>query len=352
MFPRARTPRPLILAVVVALGALCGTASIEAEPVRIRVEPLTVPPATQPLVSVVVRNLQDHACQGTLSITGPSDWRIAPDSQPLELPAAAEKRFAFNIEKARNVAANVYPFTVQASVGDQLVRCEQSVFVASAPYSKATVDGRADEWQDAIPVSFEQQGKRTTISTFWHRKRFYLLVAVQEQQHIRYTGADGPPGDAVQLAISASEPPAAADAKAARRLEFVLASVGDAAKCFQLAAWDTPRELAGQVRSLEPLLCSDAETAIVRDGEVTYYECSLPFSLLREVIEPAEGREFFLSVLVHDPDGTGLRDLGRAAGLWTQPDDAQAWSRWRGMAAGNEPSFGNKVRWGLCTSKY
>ena len=147
---------------------------------------------------------------GTLSISGPADWRIAPDSQPLELAAGAEKRLAFNIEKARNVEANVYPFTIQARVGDRLVRCEQSVFVASAPYSKATVDGRPDEWQDAIPVSFEQQGKRTTISTFWHRKRFYLLVAVQEQQHVGYTGADGPPGDAVQLAISSPEPPDAA----------------------------------------------------------------------------------------------------------------------------------------------
>lgn len=352
MIPLARTLRPLALAIAVAFGSLCGTAGIPAEPVRIRIEPLTVPPATQPLVSVVVRNLGEEPCAGTLSIAGPGEWRIAPDSQPMELAASAEKRFAFNIEKARNVEANVYPFTIQARIVDQLVRCEQSVFVASAPYSKATVDGRADEWQDAIPVSFQQQGQRTTISTFWNRKRFALLIAVQEQRHVGYTGADGPPGDAVQLAISSPEPPDAAGAKTARRFEFVLTSAGGAAKCFQLAAWDTPRELAGQLRSLEPLVCSDAETAIVRDGDVSYYECSLPFSVLCEAVEPAEGREFFLSVLVHDPDGTGVRDLGRAAGLWTQPDDAQAWSRWRGMAAGNEPPLGNQVRWGLCTSKY
>ena len=352
MLPIDRTLRPWALAIVVALGSLGGAASIAADPVRIRVEPLTVPPATQPLISVVVRNLQEDLCTGTLSISGPADWRIAPDSRPLELAAGAEKRLAFNIEKARNVEANVYPFTIQARVGDRLVRCEQSVFVASAPYSKATVDGQPDEWQDAIPVSFEQQGKRTTISTFWHRKRFYLLVAVQEQQHVGYTGADGPPGDAVQLAISSPEPTDAAGVKNARRFEFVLASAGGVAKCFQLAAWDTPQARTSETQSLEPLVCSDAETAIVRDGDVTYYECSLPFSLLREAIEPAEGREFFLSVLVHDPDGTGLRDLGRAAGLWTQPDDAQAWSRWRGMAAGGVPPLGNQVRWGLCTSKY
>jgi hypothetical protein len=352
MFSLDRSLRPYTLAIVVALGSLGHAASRGAEPMRIRVEPLTVPPATQPLISVVVRNLMEDPSAGTLSIAGPADWRIAPDSRPLELAATAQKRLAFNIEKARNVAANVYPFTIQARVGDRLVRCEQSVFVASAPYSKATIDGRPDEWQDAIPVSFVQQDKRTTISTFWQRKRFCLLVAVQEQQLVGYTGADGPPGDAVQLAISSLEPPAADGVQAARRFEFVLTSVGGAAKCFQLAAWDTPRARAGDAQSLEPLESSDVETAIVRDGEVTYYECSLPFSRLREAIEPAEGREFFLSVLVHDPDGTGLRDLGRAAGLWPEPDDAQAWSRWRGMAAPLEPPLGNQVRWGLCTSKY
>jgi hypothetical protein len=352
MSPLARILRQLALAIVVAFCSLVGAAGIPAEPVRIRVEPLTVPPATQPLVSVVVRNLQDCPCQGTLSIAGPGDWRIAPDSRPMDLAASAEKRFAFNIEKARNVEANTYPFTITARAGDLQVRREQSVFVASAPYSKATVDGRGDEWKDAIPVSFDTQGKRTTISTFWSRKRFFTLIAVQEQQHVACAGNDGPPCDAVQLAISSLEPPDGAGVGTAHRFEFLLASAADAAKCFQLAAWDTPQEVTGQARALEPLVCGDAEVAISRDGDVTCYECSFPFSLLREAVEPAEGREFYLSVLVHDPGGTGLRDLGRSAGLWTQPDDGRAWSRWRGAAIENEPPLGNKVRWGLCTSKY
>ena len=91
MFPIDRTLRPWALAIVVALGSLGGAASIAADPVRIRVEPLTVPPATQPLISVVVRNLQEDPCTGTLSISGPADWRIAPDSQPLELAAGGRE---------------------------------------------------------------------------------------------------------------------------------------------------------------------------------------------------------------------------------------------------------------------
>ena len=129
-------------------------------------------------------------------------------------------------------------------------------------------------------------------------------------------------------------------------------SAGGAAKCYQLAAWDTSIEVTGRARVLEPLVCSDAEVAIQREGDVTTYECSIPFSVVRDAVEPAEGREFFLSVLVHDLGGTGLRDLGRAAGLWARPDDATAWSRWKGATEEKEPPLGNKVRWGLCTSKY
>jgi len=323
---------------------------MSAERVEIRIEPLTVPPATQPLISVVVRNRLDRPCQGALSISGPSDWRIAPDTRPLELAGGAEQRFAFNIERARNVEANRYPFTIVADLGEQRIRWEQTVFVASAPYARVTVDGRPDEWKDAIPVSFEREGKSTSISTFWSRRRLYALVAVQEQQHVFYTGAEGPPCDAVQLAISPLESPDASGGTTGR-FEFLLASADGGARCYQLAACDTIREF-GQPPTLESLVCDEAEVAILREGDITYYECSFPFGLLREVLEPAEGREFFLSVLVHDPDGTGLRDLGQAVGLWARADDSQAWSRWRGMARGDRPPVGNQVRWGLCTSKY
>ena len=339
------------IAFSVGLGLLLAVAGSAAEPVRLRIEPLTVPPATQPLVSVVVQNLQQQPCRATLSLTAPADWRIAPASRDVELPASGEQRIAFNIEKARNVEANAYPLVISARVGDQLVRHTQSVFVASAPYSKATVDGRVEEWKEAIPVSFRHAEKATTISTFWSRKRFSVLVSVQEERHVGYTGPDGRPCDAVQLAIS-SVHEADGAAAAARRVEFLLASAGGTAKCFQLAAWDTPLEVISEPRSLEPFVCGDVEVAILRDGGVTNYECSIPFSMLRNAVEPAEGREFFLSVIVHDPDGTGLRDLGRAAGLWAWPEDATAWSRWQGAKMESKKPLGNKVRWGLCTSKY
>ena len=68
-----------------------------------------------------------------------------------------------------------------------------------------------------------------------------------------------------------------------------------------------------KARPLEGLACDDADVVVRREGDVTVYECSFSFGPMRDEIRPMEGREFSMSVLVHDPDDTGLRDLGRAA---------------------------------------
>ena len=43
-----------------------------------------------------------------------------------------------------------------------------------------------------------------------------------------------------------------------------------------------------------------------------------------------KGGEFCLSLLVHDPDGVGIRDWGEAVGLWPCQRNRLAWSRWPG----------------------
>jgi hypothetical protein len=109
---------------------------------------------------------------------------------------------------------------------------------------------------------------------------------------------------------------------------------------------------ARQQRALGPLVYDDAQVAISRREGVTYYECSIPFKLMRSEIRPSEGREFCLSLLVHDPDGTGLRDWGQAAGLPPSRRTWMAWSPWKGADWGEDPPLDNKVPWGLCSSKY
>jgi hypothetical protein len=333
------------------LGLL--TAAAE-DPVRLRVETITVPPSTGPLVSVIVKNLAQAEYQGTIGLKGPENWRMAPPTREVTLAKGETAPVPFSIEQGRNVAANRYTFQVTATSPAGDVTHRQSTFVASAPYFKPTVDGQTDDWKDAIPITFTTNEKATTISTYWSRRRFSLLVAVEEDRLRPYGGIESSiPPDAIQLAISPRKSSSnATSGSTAGRFEFLVVATGDGAKCFQLASVDTDLQDVRQPRLLEPLICDDVDVVVRRDGNVTYYECSLPFSPMRDAIRPTEGREFYMSVLVYDPDGTGLRDLGAAAGLWSYPSDADAWSRWGGDMRGEEMPLGNKILWGLCTSKY
>ena len=142
------------------------------------------------------------------------------------------------------------------------------------------------------------------------------------------------------------------DDKAAR-YEFLLVSMGEngGARCFQLAEPGTKLAEAAKSRALEGLEFDKAKIAVSRNKGITYYECGIPFRSLKQ-IKPSEGRELFLSVLVHDPDGTGIRDWGAAAGLFPCERKPLAWSRWQNARWPEEPMFDNKTPWGLCSSKY
>jgi hypothetical protein len=251
-----------------------------------------------------------------------------------------------------NSSANAFEVTAAGPEGE--IKHRQSTFVASAPYFRVDVDGQMEEWKDAIPVSFPTEGRSTKISTYWSRRHFSLLVAVDEQQLVPWDPTGQSSFDAVQFAISPL--PAAdqrADARLAGRFEFLLVATRDGnAKCFQLTRYETPLNETAKPRPLEPLACEEVDVAVWRQDEASYYECSVPFRLMDGMIQPSEGREFHLSVLVHDPDGTGVRDLGREAGLWPTDTDRDDWSSWPGSGWGAVMPRGNKIRWGLCTSKY
>ncbi|MCL4203453.1 MAG: hypothetical protein KJ000_13200 [Pirellulaceae bacterium] len=349
-----RVPRTIRVRVLWSLAFIgsCVPAVSGYEGIRMRIETLTVPPATGPLAMVVVQNTTAEPWKGEISLQAPEPWQLSPAQRTVAMAAGETRRPAFSISRARNVEANRYPFEILARRDDQLIVHRQETFVASAPYFKASVDGQADEWKDAIPIAFRTGDQGTTISTYWNRRQFSLLVAVEEE---RLTPMDGETScDAVQFAISPlPSPEDPSDPKSAGRFEFLLVAMPDGrAKCFQLATYETTRVETAQLRPLAALVCEDAEVAVLRLDNVTYYECSVPFRLMGGRLQPSEGREFHFSVLVHDPDGTGLRELAREAGLWPTADDRRDWSDWPGARWGDVPPLGNKVRWGLCTSKY
>jgi len=352
-----RRKLPGTLAIAVFLTGMLLTCSLLAEErVALRVESFTVPPSSQPLFHVTIKNLAESPYRGTIGLKPPPQWRVAPPERQVSLAAGETQRVPFTIEVGTNAESNRYVVEVSATGDGTTVVRRQNVVCASAPYHKATIDGLAKEWNDAIPVTFITSGKRTILRTYWNRRQFLLLAAVEEDELIAYPPKPGTSGsDAIQIAISPQRAATGTspDEKATRH-EFLLVWTGSGTvgKCFQLARPGTRLATTRQRRELGPLEYDDANVAVVRKEGVTYYEWALPFGPLRDKIRPTEGREFFFSVLVHDPDGTGVRDWGGAAGLWPWQRNSLAWSNWHGVEWDGCSPFDNKLPWGLCSSKY
>ena len=55
-------------------------------------------------------------------------------------------------------------------------------------------------------------------------------------------------------------------------------------------------------------------------------------------------------LLVHDPDGTGVRDLGEIMNLWDSQRSEFGWCSWENAKWGELTPFDNKVEFGFCSS--
>lgn len=333
---------------------------LAADPVALRIESFGVAPAHAPSAVVQIKNLRDVPYRGVLRVTVPAVWQLSPTEQEVDLAPGQTKRVPFVVKRGTIAQENVYPLEASATGGGVTVTRRQNVVTASAPYFKPEIDGKIDDWKDAIPVTFITGGKKTVVHTFWNRRQFSILVAVEEERRIAH-GTE-PNCDAVQIAISPQDTRTGTSAEEeATRFEFLLVATGGGTqgrgegtqgKCFKLAEPGMALGVGSKLRELESLAFDDAVVAVSRVGGVTYYECGIPFKLMRDRIRPSEGREFHLSVLIHDPDGTGLRDWGAAAGMWPSQRNRLAWSLWPGAVWGEKPPFDNKLQWGLCSSKY
>jgi hypothetical protein len=107
--------------------------------------------------------------------------------------------------------------------------------------------------------------------------------------------------------------------------------------------------LAGQPRPLEGLECREVEAVVGREGVQTCYEIAVPVSLMPE-LRPTTGRPFSFSLLVQDPDGTGLRDLGTVMNWWDDQRPPWSWCRWQGAAFGPTPPFDSSGEFGFSSS--
>ncbi len=244
--------KTLLMAVLFACAA-----AADAQ-VRVRAQNFIVNPSTGPVTHLVVQNSSSRNISGTLRVQFPNGWKVSPSERVVELKPGETKKVPFTIEKGADNAANSYPVRIQFGELD----VTQRVVCASAPYFKPTIDGDLAEWKDSIPITFAG----TVVRTYWSSKQFSLAVEVEEE---KLTGKRG-----VEFSLAASEE--------GKRYEFFVGADG---KCDGVAA------------------------VVKRDGKVTRYEIGVPFKLMPE-LKPDAGREFCFSLVVHDPDGTGPRDIG------------------------------------------
>ncbi|MBM4088119.1 MAG: hypothetical protein FJ276_01625 [Planctomycetes bacterium] len=342
---------PVICLVAIVASLLpCVTRGTEA--VLLRAESMTVLPNSLPLIHVHVQNAADVPYDGTISITMPDAWKTTPAQHALRLEPGQCERVAFSVERGREVADNSYPIEIMAVGNGQTTVRKQSIVVASAPFFKPAIDGEPSDWKDAIPVTFVHADRQTTISTCWNRNELCVLVAVEEDRLV--PADDAAEFDAVQLAIAPrGTATGTAPSDVVTRFEYLLVAESEGkGGCYQLLQPGATLADAAAVRALPGLAYKQASVSVSRKDGVTYYECSLPFLPMRSSIRPGEGREFFLSVLVHDPDGTGIRDWGEAAGMWESQRNALAWSRWIGAKWKDQPPMDCRTEWGMCSSRY
>lgn len=342
-----RTTLTLIGAIV-----LVGSSTRAGDPVALRITNMGVTPAHMPLVAVWVRNLGEASYRGSIRLELPAGWNPSVPAQDVSLEPGESASVRFTIHGGKNREENRYTASAVAEGAGQEVRRSQEIVCASAPYFKPEIDGAIDDWKDAIPVAFVTQDKSTTICTFWNRRQFSVLVAVEEDELVRH--GDDKPFDAVQIAISPQDTQTSTKSDdETTRYEFLLTAdgAGQGGRCFQLAEPEMKLGETQTERDLSGLEIEDPKLAVWREGNTTYYEWGVSFRSLSG-IRPSEGREFFLSLLVHDPDGTGLRDWGEAAGMWPSQRNRLAWSVWPGAKWPEEPPMDNKVEWGMCSSKY
>ena len=332
--------------------AAAGTAE-SAPDVAVRAENFTVPPATGPVTHILARNTSDRECTVTIVPKFPAGWQWTPGNRDVALAAGEAKRLPLTIERASDTKLNRYAVEITVMQGSDKTTHRQEVVCASAPYFKPKIDGRFNDWSDAIPMTFKTSGKKTVVSTYWDKRNFYLYVQVEEDKLNSYK-KDAAEVDAVQFALAArSAVTAAAGQARAQRSEFLIVDVsGMFAKdrCFQLIEPGQELSVAQEARSLDGLVLNDAQVVVKRQGDITHYECAIPFAAV-PTIRPAVGREIRFSLLVHDGDGTGIRDWGKAAGLWLEQRNRFAWSRWDPAKWPVDPPYDSKVEFGLCSSK-
>jgi len=319
-----------------------------AQNLSIRPKNFIVTPSTGPVCEIIVRNNSQELYAGSVTPGFMQDWRVTPLSQTIELKPGETKVLPFAIEFGSDLAANRYPVSVSADSGKEKTEIKAEVVCASTPYYKPEIDGKLDDWKDAIPVQFMTNGKSTVVRSYWNKNQFFLAVEVEEDQLIGIADASQEKGlDAIQFALS---PQNGSSGNATNRHEFLAAdsaSMWSGDSCFQL--FQTGQTKDNNEKKLKDLIMKDAEVKVSRSGNITTYEIAVPMKPMKNLLATA-GREYCFNLLVHDPDDTGVRDLGSVMNLWNDQRSKESWSNWEFAKWNGYVPYDIGIEFGFCSS--
>ncbi len=308
-------------------------AASAAEPWRLSNLPLS--PEQKPNIEV----LPTTTLEGELRPIGPDGWRFVPESIQV---APDQKRLVFTVAQGKPDPKNIYPVAVELKKPNgETVRRDHRIFVTTAPNSRLDVRGpdengnTAEQWNDAIAVPWTESERSATIKTVWNRKRFSVLLEIEGLELTPFDGKK--PSTAVQVAIGSLQ----TDRSPGELYQFLAFADGQEGRLVSLSSPDRgPSEY--------PMVV-DSKTFVWKRDKTVFFEISIPFSVLK-AIRPGEGREFTMSLLVHDPTRGEVRDWGRICSA--PKEKSETWIRWKGDSIAETPLTAPRTGWCLCSSKY
>ena len=317
-------------------------ATLEQNGLLIRPKNFIVNPSTGPVHEVMVTNTTDNPFNGTIEISYNKGWTSTPKSHKISIKPHETKMISQAITKAIDYANNSYPVkvVVKNNSGKEVFKENFVTRCFSAPYYEVKVDGDLKEWKDSIPVSFKSKGKNTTLRTYWDRYNFYIAVEVEED---KFNGtSDSKTPDCVQISISGKKNKSVDN-------QFVAVASN--------SMWSGDKVYkVRQLHKLPSIVVENAKIDVERDEDkkITTYEIAIPFSAIKGV-RPTAGRGLNFSILVQDPDGTGVREI---ASIMNMPElkASEKGRSWYSGGVGEfsvnskDAKFDDRIDFGFCSS--
>ena len=272
--------------------------SKEEEPVQVIVSPIS---QSAFAVELAPRRSLDKA-RVTVRIPGYADEFSLPKGRRAQRQEyALPTGISLGMEKG-------LPVSVTVDTGMDIVSKRPKVYyVPCRRASRITIDGSLGDWNLDSPINLGKAGHfqelepgkwsgpddlSAEIWTGWDDQNFYLAARVRDDVFCQNeSDAEMWKGDSVQFALDPLhlESPDGI-------YEIGLAQTG---KGPQVYCWQSPQgERTG--------LMKEASLAVVRSGEFTIYEVSIPLSVL-EPLEPSSGKTIGFSILLNDDDGQGRK---------------------------------------------